>query len=107
MDPQVKEDWVEALRSDEYVQGKDYLCKDNKHCCLGVLCEITDTDVVAKSINGGTIYAYKGETNTALLSENLKEEIGLADDDVDELIFLNDTQEVTFDEIADYIEVYL
>ena len=32
--------WVEALRSGKYAQGKDYLCLDNRLCCLGVLCEV-------------------------------------------------------------------
>ena len=31
--------WLEALRSGEYQQGRSYLKKDNKYCCLGVLAE--------------------------------------------------------------------
>lgn len=34
--------WVEALRSGEYKQGRGVLCKDNKYCCLGVLCKINN-----------------------------------------------------------------
>jgi hypothetical protein len=46
MDPEVKAKWVEALRSGEYKQGQLLLKKERpdgtaKHCCLGVLCEIT------------------------------------------------------------------
>lgn len=34
--------WVEALRSGKYRQGRGELrTKDNRFCCLGVLCEIT------------------------------------------------------------------
>ena len=33
-------EWLKALRSGEYKQGKDYLCKDGQYCCLGVACEI-------------------------------------------------------------------
>lgn len=32
--------WLNALRSGEYKQGKFWLCKDDKYCCLGVLCEV-------------------------------------------------------------------
>lgn len=28
--------WVAALRSGEYKQGTEYLCKDERYCCLGV-----------------------------------------------------------------------
>jgi len=40
MNPEVKEKWVKALRSGEYKQGREYLRKDDKYCCLGVLCDI-------------------------------------------------------------------
>jgi hypothetical protein len=36
--------WVEALRSGEFKQGKQYLCsvtrRGERFCCLGVLCEM-------------------------------------------------------------------
>jgi hypothetical protein len=42
MKPEIAKQWVEALRSGKYKQGKQRLCnlKDNTFCCLGVLCEI-------------------------------------------------------------------
>src|SRR5258708_7031143 len=41
MDPQVKQLWVEALRSGKYKQGQNRLADDLDHyCCLGVLCEV-------------------------------------------------------------------
>jgi hypothetical protein len=41
MNPIVKQQWIEALRSDSYKQGKDCL-RDNQDnfCCLGVLCDV-------------------------------------------------------------------
>jgi hypothetical protein len=44
MNPEIKEQWVRALRSGQYTQGKDalkisYAGKDS-YCCLGVLCDI-------------------------------------------------------------------
>jgi hypothetical protein len=33
-------EWIAALRSGKYKQGRNALCKDGKYCCLGVACEI-------------------------------------------------------------------
>src|SRR6185437_7486402 len=38
MNPEVKDLWTGGLRSGEFTQGKGYLDKDGKQCCLGVLC---------------------------------------------------------------------
>jgi hypothetical protein len=41
MDPDIKDEWLAALRSGEYQQGKSYLkTGENEYCCLGVLCVI-------------------------------------------------------------------
>src|SRR5687767_1246645 len=40
MDSSIKEQWVTALRSGEYDQGKGQLSASGTYCCLGVLCEL-------------------------------------------------------------------
>jgi len=41
MKQHIKEKWLNALRSGEYLQGKDSLQPaPNSFCCLGVLCDI-------------------------------------------------------------------
>ena len=45
MDPVIKQQWLKALRSGEYKQGRRVLRKKTvegelKYCCLGVLCEL-------------------------------------------------------------------
>lgn len=40
MKAKLKAKWVEALRSGKYEQGKYYLSKGGKFCCLGVLCDV-------------------------------------------------------------------
>lgn len=40
MKPEIKQKWVEALRSGEYIQGKCVLYAGKKFCCLGVLCDL-------------------------------------------------------------------
>lgn len=45
MNPEIKQMWLEALRSGEYVQGKNALRSvdatgQDSYCCLGVLCDL-------------------------------------------------------------------
>lgn len=40
MNPEVKAEWVAALRSGEHKQTTGHLKDDNGMCCLGVLCDI-------------------------------------------------------------------
>ena len=36
----MRDEWITALLSGEYQQGKNFLFSDNKYCCLGVLSRI-------------------------------------------------------------------
>jgi len=40
MNADLKPKWLAALRSGEYEQGQRKLRKNDKYCCLGVLCDI-------------------------------------------------------------------
>jgi hypothetical protein len=40
MNQQIKQKWLEALRSGKYQQAKDTLRNESRFCCLGVLCDI-------------------------------------------------------------------
>lgn len=42
MKEEIKNKWVEALRSGKYLQGKEALRNYNSFCCLGVLCDLYD-----------------------------------------------------------------
>lgn len=41
-------DWINALKSGNYVQGQRFLWNENKntYCCLGVLCDIVDSNAL-------------------------------------------------------------
>lgn len=59
IDPEVKAQWVAALRSGDYKQGDGYLCMVDdrgreRYCCLGVLSDLCPD--VEKSPYGGTNY---------------------------------------------------
>ncbi len=41
MNPEIKQKWIERLRSGKYQQGVGTLkCDRDKYCCLGILCEM-------------------------------------------------------------------
>ena len=45
MNSQIKQKWVDALRSGKYTQGKYRLYSGSGFCCLGVLCDIYAKEV--------------------------------------------------------------
>jgi hypothetical protein len=42
MHSDIKQLWVEALRSGEYIQDRGQLRSSRGYCCLGVLCDLYD-----------------------------------------------------------------
>jgi hypothetical protein len=58
MKAEVKQKWIEALRSGQYNQGKNALKKETiqgvEHCCLGVLCELAIKDGVEIDVHQST-----------------------------------------------------
>ena len=40
MNSTIKTQWIAALRSGDYKQGRSFLRKGNHYCCLGVLCDL-------------------------------------------------------------------
>lgn len=112
MKTEIKGLWIEALRSGDYVQGRDCLkattADGTTHCCLGVLCEVADIPFIEEDKNRyGVDYAIKGDAdgfnNDAFLPVNLLKEFGLTNEQQIELADMNDGG-MTFSEIADHIE---
>lgn len=44
MKKEIADKWVAALRSGKYVQGTESLRDNGKHCCLGVLAELYNSE---------------------------------------------------------------
>lgn len=105
---QQKQDWINALRSGRYKQGKGVLCinddllKEKKYCCLGVLCDL----------NGIKFYPHPEKKKNAPFY--IKDSFGdfaeysfpvedLLLDEAAELATMND-RGVSFNDIADWIE---
>lgn len=70
MNPKIKEEWIAALRSGEYIQGQSALkqkfideeTKETKfkYCCLGVLCELAAKEDIVKAYDPSVSYPSMG-----------------------------------------------
>jgi hypothetical protein len=58
---QFTKDWISALRSGEYKQGREYLkTSEGNFCCLGVACELSEYYIPSKT-EYSTCFAYEIE----------------------------------------------
>jgi len=94
MNPEIKQKWIEALKSGEYKQTDGKLRQDNRFCCLGVLCDIIDPS------------KWDGEGYDGFLGVppyKLLDSINLSEDKCLVLARMND-EGAKFTRIANYIE---
>ncbi len=125
MNPEVKAEWIEALRSGEYKKGMGRLrgadSPNDYYCCLGVLCELAVKAGVIEPVERGGIYdsyRYGEEGELSLLPKAVQEWAGVTDvgdlpepvthdkssEDVRYLTTFNDILSVTFNDVAEVIE---
>lgn len=128
MNKEVKDQWVTALRSGEYEQGRSQLqTSDGKFCCLGVLCEVAVKAGVlkppVKDEHGNVHYGPEDDTNTAYPPKvvldwaNLDQSPNVPFKHPDwndgtyhskaPLTAINDAEKADFNGIADLIEEHL
>src|SRR6267154_3512665 len=88
-----KDKWVKALRSGEYAQGRNFLCKEGKEydrvCCLGVLCDIVGPGKWKYSDKGISKCEYQ-EPDVELPPRRVLGKVGLSPDCADHLATMND-----------------
>ena len=113
MNERIKKLWLEALRSGEYKQTKNYLRTGDGFCCLGVLCDLhsRETGHDWDEVDGSYLYNIDDDSQT--LPDDVKLWAGLNENNPqpqladDNLATLNDQKEMTFGEIASLIEAGL
>jgi hypothetical protein len=94
MNPNIKAQWVEALRSGEYQQGSGMLkyyddeIDEARFCCLGVLCDIL---------------GHEPGVDQQYPSGSVLDEVGLLGSYAKVLAHFNDKGD-SFEQIADYIQ---
>jgi hypothetical protein len=96
MDAEIKRKWLEALRSGKYAQGRNALLHEGKYCCLGVLCDAHDIAIETErdTILDGSTHSY----------DPIRKHFGLSPEETLILTSMNDVDELTFAQIAEYIE---
>ena len=131
MIPELKQKWIEALRSGKYAQSQLALKNADGYCCLGVLCDIAGvgtweepdfrltltSEEQEREREAQEFCGYDSEPGEALpttvlmedgeLSEYLLRRWGITDRQQRDLIDMNDNQKASFGAIADYIEANL
>lgn len=101
--------WVDALRSDDYQQIKSHLHRDEGYCCLGVLCEIAGEEWHQNMENTEeflTVYYVEGEESVRMADyppEHVLEKAEITMDFCKKLAHYND-EGYTFNYIANMIE---
>lgn len=132
MNKELVRQWVEALRSGRYKQGRKALRNiDDSYCCLGVLCDISkeelgidwkpeeetdDFEIYVMGKNGGVlpdkVWEYLGKevdykvnisTNNSKIPKSVIESFFLPLKEI-HLVTLNDYHKLSFEQIADIIE---
>ncbi len=107
MKADIKQRWMDALRSGKYKQGRGYLHKDDSFCCLGVLCDVVATEIdlpVSQAADGE--YRYGKEKNTSMLPPEVVAYAGLEHANPILLSYYND-HGTSFENIAKIIEAEL
>lgn len=108
MRPDLKKEWIAALRSGDYLQGHGRLVRPTRSgpeafCCIGVLCNIA----AERGYGGWAGEVFVDEEsmpNSGILKPSMLGWAGLLAKQQETLILLNDARGASFDEIADHIE---
>ena len=125
MDSSFKQMWVRALRSGKYEQATGALRREVGFCCLGVLCDVFDTDkwnVGIDDDDGDERWSYGYEDDNFIFKANEVLPMHVAriagldtqnpevpygiEGEMKSLASINDNG-ATFAEIADLIETHL
>ena len=104
---QNREKWIKALRSGFYKQTTCYLQVNDSYCCLGVACDVYEKETGNRLIPGGIGENLEDHPEVKdWLGLNTNEgHFRLENGGLSCLVDLNDVDQLTFEEIADIIEL--
>lgn len=98
MEQELKQKWINALKSGKYTQTKGQLKDEIGYCCLGVLAEVANLPITENGL--GIKCADKKENGGwKPLCDIINDEKKFS-----RLWLMNDTEDQSFVQIADYIE---
>lgn len=108
MNQELKQYWIDALKSGKYQQGTQGFLRDGKHnyCVLGVLADILDpSDWKLAQCRGKHVWAWNGAHSIFCPPSKYKEKItGIP---YSKLVQLNDETRLAFEELADWIDQHV
>lgn len=104
MNVELKQKWLEALRSGALRQGRLQLrTQDDRFCCLGVLCHIVDPNGwSSRGQHDG--FRHSVDFSGHCESDDLVPAVGISQLQCSTLVRMNDGDGCDFAEIADWIE---
>lgn len=104
MNPDVKAQWLEALRSGKYVKGEGKLkLSDTCYCALGVLALLCP--LKSKTfLSGGDLFGADRDICNGFFDKEVSKWCGLDHSQQVAVSRVNDQQADTFEEVADWIE---
>lgn len=105
MNPEIKQQWIEALLSKKYTQGRFYLRREDNYCCLGVLCDLKEDTEWFSPEEGSTVFLHNFSIDFP--SQDVIDWAGLDSSTISKLADLNDGNGLSFEEIAEWIRVNL
>ena len=98
-----KEAWIAALRDPSAKQGRRCLGRiDGSRCCLGVAADVAG--VSKNSMEDIEVLGYAFGEDCPLWERVPTRWMGISEGEIVKLMFMNDEEEKTFPEIADWIE---
>lgn len=103
MTKKLKNQWIKALLSGDYIQGQESLWNrtENTYCCLGVLGKICGVT----GLSGDLQFQYLDPMNKNLRGlKNVPEELRSVGGIAKTLAKINDSGSYTFEQIAEYIK---
>lgn len=96
MNEEIKAAWVAALRSGEYEQGTEYLSRDGKFCCLGVLCDLAVKAQVIVQYTDYTPYTDYGQGDEEILPSEVASWAGLTGENRQNPVIVPDIEGLTW-----------
>jgi hypothetical protein len=99
LNPELKARWIADLRANPQLQARNKLRDtEGKNCCLGRLCLLQGIPW------DGAHFVFSTRLSNSTPPTLYRKEIGMPEHIMDILIEMNDSQEKTFPEIANYLE---
>lgn len=102
---EIKNKWLEALRSGNYKQCTGYLHKGEGYCCLGVLEDILGAEWELAPGSANTVYRPVGTQSIYMTSYSFDDSLNSIDI-INQAAIMNDNGK-SFSQIASYLEAEL